>query len=192
MSGYASDSLRMGNVYRSGDRKANDMAESSSRTIVRVQRSGRIEVDESLCLTCRECEVACSLYQEKECNPSLSRIRIEYDDFTPGLPSVIVCKQCDWPACLYACAHRWDEPAIQVDERTGARYVDPTKCRGCGDCLRACPLTPERSVIAFRAVGGKRIFFKCNLCYDRAAGPVCVQICPGDALSYVPAQDKRR
>ena len=46
----------------------------------RLQRSGVIEVDEALCLACRECEVSCSLYHEQECNPSLSRIRVEVDD----------------------------------------------------------------------------------------------------------------
>ena len=49
--------------------------------IAQLPRSGVIEVDVDLCLTCRECEVACSLYHEDECNPSLSRIRIEFDDF---------------------------------------------------------------------------------------------------------------
>jgi Fe-S-cluster-containing hydrogenase component 2 len=137
--------------------------------IIQLQRSGVIVVDESLCLTCRECEVACSLYHERECNPSLSRIRIEYDDFVPGPPSVIVCKQCDWPACLYACASRWDESAVQVDEASGAR----------------------RSVIGFKSVGRKRVYLKCDLCYDRPDGPVCVQICPGNALTYVPAEERR-
>ena len=168
------------------------MADSKGKTIAQVQRSGVIEVDPNLCLTCRECEVACSLYHEHECNPSLSRIRVEYDDFVPGLPSIIVCKQCEWPACLYACAFRWDESSIWIDEASGARYIDPDKCRGCDSCLRACPLTPERSVIGFKAVERKRVYFKCDLCCDRAEGPVCVQICPGKALAYVSAEERRR
>jgi Fe-S-cluster-containing hydrogenase component 2 len=174
---------------------------------IRVPRSGAIEVDESLCLTCRECEVACSLYHEGECNPSLSRIRIVYDDFVPGVPAVIVCKQCDWPACYDACvsvalaAQRasgdQEEPAMaiaamRIDAASGARYIDPEACRGCGACLRACPLTPERSVIGLRSVGRKRVYFKCDLCYDRPEGPVCVQICPGHALAFVPAEERRK
>jgi carbon-monoxide dehydrogenase iron sulfur subunit len=152
----------------------------------RVRRSGAIRVDESRCLTCRECEVACSLYHEGECNPDLSRIRIEFDDFTPGLPSIIVCKQCEWPACYYACASRWEEPAMLIDGTTGARYVDAAKCRGCGGCARACPLMPEQSVIGYKQIGRKRIYFKCDLCSGRSDGPVCVQICPGKALEFVP------
>ena len=166
--------------------------DESIKNIPQLQRSGVIEVDENLCMTCRECEVSCSLYHEGECNPSLSRIRVWYDDFTPGPPVIVACKQCDWPACYYACAALWDEPAILIDEATGARYIDPEKCRGCDACLRACPLTPERPVIGFKKVDRKRIYFKCDLCHDRADGPVCVQICPGNALRYVPAEERSK
>ncbi|MFH1085947.1 MAG: 4Fe-4S dicluster domain-containing protein [Chloroflexota bacterium] len=159
--------------------------------IPKVQRSGVIRFDEAQCLTCRECEVACSLSHEGECNPELSRIRIDFNDFVPGLPDGRVCKQCDWPACYYACAARWEVPAMRIGERAGARYVDPELCRGCASCLRACPLTPERVVIAFKTVGRKRIYFKCDLCKDRAEGPVCVAICPGHALTYVPAEERK-
>ena len=166
--------------------KKNETAERISQ----LRRSGVIEVDGNLCLTCRECEVSCSLYHESECNPSLSRIRVRYDDFVPGPPSIAVCKQCDWPACYYACASRWDEPAISIDEVTGARYVDSEKCRGCGACMRACPLTPEMPVVNSKKAGRKSVYFKCDLCYDRAEGPVCVEICPGKALKFVPAEDR--
>ena len=158
----------------------------------KIQRSGVIEVDEKLCLACRECEVACSLYHENECSPELSRIRIDFDDFVPGHPTLTVCKQCDWPACYYACAALWDEPAILIDEATGARYIDPEKCRGCGACLKACPLTPETPVISFKKSESGRIYFKCDLCRDRAEGPLCVEICPSKALKFVPAGERSK
>ena len=156
-----------------------------------VQRSGTIEVHAERCLTCRECEVACSLYHEGECRPSLSRIRIVYDDFCPGLPQIVVCKQCDWPACAYACAARWDEPALRIDPVSGARTIDPALCRGCGDCARACPLMPERPVIVSKQTGKRRTYQKCDLCAGRAEGPLCVEICPGEALTYLPADERR-
>jgi len=155
----------------------------------RLPRSGVIRVDRYLCLTCRECEVACSLYHEGECNPELSRIRLDFDNFVPGFPDIRVCKQCDWPACYYACAARWDEPAIFIDPGTGARAIDPSKCRGCGACALACPLTPERTVISYRKEGRKRVYFKCDLCADRPEGPVCVEVCPAGALTYIPAEE---
>ncbi len=164
----------------------------TAEKLPKLRRSGIIEVDVDLCLTCMECEVSCSLYHEDECNPTLSRIRVYYDDFTPGPPSVIVCKQCDWPACYYACASLWDDSAILIDEATGARYIDPEKCRGCGACVRACPLTPEQAVIGFKKLERGRVYFKCDLCRDRAEGPVCVDICPGKALKFVPADERSK
>ena len=155
------------------------------------QRAGAIAVDRSLCLACRECEVACSLYHEGQCSPQLSRIRVTFDDFVPGPPDLIVCKQCDWPACYYACAARWDEPALRIDPATGARYIDPDACHGCGDCLRACPATPERTVIGVKRLGRKRTYFTCDLCRDRPEGPVCVQVCPGEALRFVPVEERK-
>jgi len=157
-------------------------------TIPQVQKSGVIAVDTNRCLACRECEVACSLYHEDECNPFFSRIHIDFDDFVPGQPTITVCKQCDWPACYFACAARWDEPAIFIDEKTGARVIDPDLCRGCGECVRACPLMPERAIIGFKKVGRQRVYFKCDLCYTREEGPICVAVCPCEALTYVPAK----
>jgi Fe-S-cluster-containing hydrogenase component 2 len=77
---------------------------------------------------------------------------------------------------------------MSIDEATGARYIDSEKCKGCGACVRACPLTPERNVIKSKKVGDKRIYFKCDLCRDREEGPVCAEICPGKALTFVPVK----
>jgi carbon-monoxide dehydrogenase iron sulfur subunit len=157
-----------------------------------VQKSGVIKADASRCLACRECEVACSLYHENECNPQLSRIHITFDDFVPGLPAITVCKQCDWPACYYACAARWEESAIRIDLTTGARVIDPDLCRGCGDCVRACPIMPEKEVIGYKSVNRRRIYLKCDLCYSREEGPVCVAVCPGGALTFEPAKGSHK
>ena len=160
-------------------------------SIPKLPRSGVIEVDRNICLTCRECEVACSLYQEGECNPELSRVRVDFDDFVPGFPEIRVCKQCDWPACVYACAAILEESAIRIDQATGARFIDESRCIGCGVCLRACPLTPEMQVIYYKTVGRKRLYFKCDLCKDRPRGPVCVEACPSGALSFILAEKRR-
>ena len=169
------------------DRAAGKVSEAR-----KLQRSGVVQVDTSICVTCRECEVACSLFHENECNPALSSIQIDFDDFVPGLPDIRVCKQCDWPACYYACHDRWPvNPTMTIDPESGARYVDASTCRGCGSCIKACPLTPEREVMRFRKVGRKRQYIKCDLCRGRDEGPVCVQVCPAGALSFIPAEERK-
>lgn len=167
------------------------VSKQDTKSIQKLQRSGVIEFDKKACLTCRECEVACSLYHEGECNPERSRIRIDFDDFVPGFPDARVCKQCDWPACYYACADLWDDPPLSIDEKTGVGYIDPDRCLGCGVCAQACPLTPERQVMFYKRENGKRIYFKCDLCKDRPGGPICVEVCPSNALTYVPAEERR-
>ena len=69
---------------------------------------------------------------------------------------------------------------------------DAARCAACGACARACPLTPERPVMYTKKVGKKAIHFKCDLCKDRAEGPVCVEVCPGQALTLIPAGERRR
>jgi Fe-S-cluster-containing hydrogenase component 2 len=157
-----------------------------------VQRSGVIQTDPKLCLTCRECEVACSLYHERQCIPTQSRVQVDFDDFVPGFPEIRVCKQCAWPACYYACAALYDDPAMSIDPATGARYVDEAKCRGCGACIRACPLTPEHAVLDFKKVSRKKVYFKCDLCRGRTEGPVCVEVCPAKCLTYTPAERRHK
>lgn len=87
-------------------------------TEVIEEPSGKIVVDQEICLTCRECELACSLYNEGKCSPTLSRIEVAFDDFIAGFPEISVSAKCD-------------------------------------------------------------------LCGDRSQGPVCVEVCPAEALTVV-------
>jgi carbon-monoxide dehydrogenase iron sulfur subunit len=132
------------------------------------------------CSGCGICELACSLYHESECNPSRSRIRVIRDflklEFAP-----VVCIQCEWPSCYFECP----VGAMAIDRRTGARYIDPDLCTGCGRCEKVCPLIPEKEVLFHRRKSdGTRVFYKCDLCREREEGPVCVQMCPRGALEY--------
>jgi Fe-S-cluster-containing hydrogenase component 2 len=160
------------------------------RNLSKISRSGSINTDKRKCLECRECEVACSLYHEDECNPFLSRIHIDFDDFIPRFPEIEVCKQCDWPSCYSACVSLYKDPAMYVDSETGARVIDEEKCTGCGSCAAACPLMPEKMIIKFKEVEGKRVYFKCDLCNDRLEGPVCVEVCPTSALTFSPIKGR--
>lgn len=141
--------------------------------------SGKITVDRELCSGCSICELACSLYHEGTCKPEWSRIRIDKKflllEFEPQL-----CIQCDWPACYLECP----EEAAKIDPGTGARYIDSDVCTGCGRCEKVCPLTPDSKVIWSKRKGKKKTYIKCDLCKDRAEGPLCVEMCPRKALTY--------
>jgi len=147
--------------------------------VPKTKRSGRIVIHGERCWGCSLCELACSLYHEGLCNPSFSRISVRKDflelSFKPDL-----CIQCAWPSCYYECP----AGAILIDERTGARYIDPDRCTGCGRCAGVCPLMPDAEVIRYRESGGKRTYFKCDLCRERNEGPLCVAVCPRNALEY--------
>lgn len=81
---------------------------------------------------------------------------------------------------------------MYIDPKTGARVIDENKCTGCGACVAACPLMPEKTIVIYKEVKGRRIYLKCDLCKDRAEGPVCVSACPSMALTYVPVKERRK
>lgn len=79
-------------------------------TEVVEETGGKIMVDQEICLACRECELACSLYHEGKCSPALSRIEVDFDDFTAGFPEISVSAKCDLcedrsqgPVCVEVC-----------------------------------------------------------------------------------------
>ena len=70
--------------------------------------------------------------------------------------------------------------AMSRDERTGAVLIDEARCIGCMLCRKACPWdVPKQHP-------DRKVAIKCDLCVDRADGPICVQMCPlsGKALRY--------
>ncbi len=145
------------------------------------QQSYRIIVHRENCSGCGICELACSLYHEKQCSLSLSRIRVLKDflrlEFEP-----VVCIQCEWPSCYFECT----AGAIGIDQESGARYIDPDTCTGCGRCEKVCPLMPEKEVLFHKAVTEKRrVYFKCDLCRGREEGPLCVEMCTRNALELI-------
>jgi carbon-monoxide dehydrogenase iron sulfur subunit len=124
---------------------------------------------------CRTCEVACSLRNAGESNPTRSRIRvIRYEragNFHNYVP--MVCQQCSTPLCMEACPVN----AISRDPRTGALVVDEETCVGCRICVMACPI----GGVSIDPV--TNVAYKCDLC---GGDPECVKICDPEAISYVP------
>lgn len=144
-----------------------------------MPKSKHIVVDTEACGGCLTCEFACSgRHFEGECNTYLSAIRIDADMLDYHF-NASVCKQCQAASCMAAC--KFD--AIQFDEKTGARYIDSEKCKGCGACARACPYSQDKiAPIRKEIVAGKNRIVKCDLCHGYEDGPLCIAVCPKQAI----------
>lgn len=155
---------------------------------------GYIVVDTQKCASCQTCMLACSLVHEGVSNTSLSRIQIMHNTFGnfPNDISMAQCRQCVYPACVYACP----TGANHIDADTGVRTIDKEACIGCQRCVQACPFTPARVAWDYSDQHAQ----KCDLCQDakywsETGGPggkqACVESCPMKAIKFtnkVPAQ----
>lgn len=155
---------------------------------------GYLLVDTKRCAGCTSCMLACSLTHHGQANLSLSRIQVTQDPFRafPDDIEIAQCRQCPYPACVEACP----TGALHVDEETGVRTVDESKCIGCERCVNACPFTPSRALWNFEEKHAQ----KCDLCvdtpfWDQDGGPegkrACEAVCPMRAISFtteVPVQ----
>ncbi len=143
---------------------------------MKLQRAaGYIKRDLETCAGCRVCEAVCSLSHDGVVSPSLARTGIT-DYLKEGRRiEGYACKQCDTPECLLNCPLE----AIYIDRKTGARVIDPGKCKGCKLCIKSCPMYPN-SPIMYDA--DRKICIKCDLC---SGEPLCVKFCPEACLAFV-------
>jgi Fe-S-cluster-containing hydrogenase component 2 len=135
--------------------------------------------DQSVCAGCGTCELMCALVHEGDAGPMHQRIWVDRNEFE-GFPTVVACHQCDAPECYFACptGALTIDLGTPTDPGTYARYIDEGVCVGCLSCWEACAYTPPR--INYDSVKDKAL--KCDLCKERAEGPVCVEFCPQKAL----------
>ncbi len=170
------------------------LARGETAPLILIENAGGLVVaDTALCVGCGRCELACTEFNDGKASPTLSRIKIDRNlNFGPGgepawreregnwgdgLIVQDLCMQCPHPV---PCAGMCPENAIVLAPGTGARIVDPEKCTGCRDCLKACPW----EMLSFDAETNKAT--KCHLCGGK---PKCVEACPAGSLSYVGWQD---
>lgn len=132
-----------------------------------------LHIDPEKCTGCLQCEMACSLENERVFNPAKSRIKV-FDFHEEGRFVPYTCTQCDEAWCLHACPVE----AITLDKATGAKVVDEATCVGCKVCTIACPF----GTINYNSATGKVI--KCDLC---GGDPECAKACPTDAIVYIDA-----
>jgi Fe-S-cluster-containing dehydrogenase component len=170
---------------------------SQSQEVILENAKGMIVADSTRCVGCKLCELACTEYNEGRSQPSLARVKVsrnynfgprgQRDGFGRGMGQFgnlrlvqDTCLQCPHPvSCATACPNN----AIVMEAKTGARVVDPTKCRGCRMCRRACPW----EMINFDELSHKAS--KCFLCNGE---PECVDACPTGALRFVAWHDLTR
>lgn len=155
--------------------------------------------DKNKCIGCKVCEVACHAWHHLEgqtagvvSDPVLPKIYVRRT--AQGIKAV-QCRQCEGAPCAKACT----QGAIRFQE--GRLLVSTAKCESCKDCMVACPfgaikLAPTAASTPITESGGteQRLFGnKCDLCFGRERGPICVEACPEKALSLIePLNDKSK
>lgn len=148
-------------------------------------------IDISKCSGCYNCQLACkdehagndwSPYAKPQ--PDIGQFWAKVDDFVEGtIPKVKVhyiprlCNHCEKAACMESCAL-----GAVYRREDGLVIIDPEKCTGCGDCMKACPY----DVIYFSQELG--IAQKCTGCAHLLDNgyklPRCVEACPTNAMVF--------
>jgi len=146
--------------------------------------------DETRCIDCRACSVACRDWNDIPAGPVKWLRRFTWE--TGVFPNVSMrflfapCYHCETPLCLEACPNN----AIYKEDKYGAVLVDPNLCQGAHECWEACPYGVP--AFADNTPGAK--MSKCTMCIDRLEReemPVCVLSCPTRALDFGPIDELR-
>ena len=126
-----------------------------------------IKVDLDKCIGCRACEVACSAFHAtpkySSTNPARSRIRVVVDDLND----------------VYVPIRAGDYTPAECTGRH-TYTIEGKQYRQCSFCGVSCP---SRDLFKEPDSG---LPLKCDMCEDDPPleEPMCVQVCPHDALTY--------
>jgi carbon-monoxide dehydrogenase iron sulfur subunit len=135
----------------------------------------QLKISPEKCIGCKSCELACSLANDRELNPSKSRIReITFIEGKYPLPYnfVSTCRHCADAPCMETCPA---SAILRLNDQTKAVVVNHDRCLGCGKCVDACPFG------AMLFAKETRKAYKCELC---SGNPACASICPSGAIVY--------
>ena len=128
-----------------------------------------IKIDPDKCTGCRACEMACSAFHAEPkystVNPKRSRIRVFRDELNDVYVPI--------PAGEYTQAE------------CNARYTITINGKEYGECTFCRASCPSRDLFKEPDSG---VALKCDACGEPMpeGGPMCVQWCVSDALTYAP------
>jgi len=132
---------------------------------------------EENCISCRYCEVACTMVHSESKDP-VKAYKLEglkprsVVDIREAVSLSVMCRHCKHPFCFDACI----SGAITVED-SGKVKLDEERCVGCWNCVLVCPFG------AVHPMTSKKHSFKCDLC-EGMDFPACVSACPNKALVY--------
>lgn len=157
--------------------------------------SDALVIDESKCVQCNNCEVACA-----ETHEGVTRLNRQAGATFAKIHVPVACRHCEHPMCMKDCP-----PDALIRSVTGEITISDA-CIGCGNCERNCNYgviqlavdkPPKRGgglswlLFGLGAAPGKRSpdydtdsrkrAVKCDMCGTLPAGPACVRACPTGA-----------
>ena len=144
--------------------------------------------DQSRCIGCNACEVACKQWHQIPPGPQ-KWMRV-YQWEKGSFPEIklhflaIPCYHCERPMCARSCPNG----AIYKEDQYGAVLIDPDKCRGERKCWKGCPYG---SILFTSDKPGEKAS-KCTMCIDRlkeGKTPVCVLSCSMRAFEFGPLSE---
>jgi len=159
--------------------------------------SDALVIDESKCVQCNNCEVACA-----ETHQGVSRLKRQAGATFAKIHVPVACRHCEHPMCMKDCP-----PDALTRSVTGEITISDA-CIGCGNCERNCNYGVIQLAVdkpAKRGGGLSWLLFglgaapgerspdydpdsrkravKCDMCANLPAGPACVRACPTGAAA---------
>ena len=167
-------------------------------------------IDETLCIGCDNCEVACA-----ESHDGISRLSRETGQSFAHIHVPTSCRHCEHPHCMSDCPpdaiHRAPDGEVFIDD----------SCIGCGNCQRYCPYgviqmenTPPKKPglfpwmlfgmgpgpgqanrawtkkkLAKKKTDAPKVAVKCDMCKGITGGAACVRACPTGAAIRVSPEE---